>query len=77
MTFTSALALCAALRAAGASFPPVPDGGVAGPFNVLTSGLSVLNYTNLVTALALHNAPGGMTAKWPGSNMTVHQMVRS
>jgi hypothetical protein len=62
--------------AAGAiNFPPVPDGGVTGPFNVLTAGLSVLNYTNVVTALALHNGPGGMTAKWPGSNMTVQQMV--
>jgi hypothetical protein len=54
----------------------VPDGGVAGAFNVITAGLSITNYTNLVTALALHNAPGGMTAKWPGSNMTVQQMVR-
>jgi hypothetical protein len=60
----------------GAKFPPVFDGEPTGVFNVLTAGLSVENYTNLANALDLYNKPGGMTAKWPGSNMTVHQMVR-
>lgn len=63
------------VKPAGGAFPPVPDGGITGPFQVLTAGLSVDNYTDVATALTLHNGPGGLTAKFPGSATTVNQKM--
>ncbi|KAF8056455.1 aminopeptidase M1-D [Scenedesmus sp. PABB004] len=60
---------------AGAAFPPVYDGKPTGPFNVLTAGLSVKNYTDIVTALTLLAGKGGLTKKLPGDTKTVNERL--